>query len=115
MVVEGLMGLRKYRNEPTEIDGHKFPSKKEAKRFSELKLLERAGQITGLTLQPKFPLVVNGHKVCSYIGDFMYVQEPRGPATKIVIEDTKGYRTDAYRIKRKLFIALHPDKEHREI
>ncbi len=102
--------MSKYRAIPVELDGIRFASKKEAKRYSELKLLERAKQISGLTLQPKFPLVVNGHKVCSYIGDFMYQNG------KLIVEDTKGYRTDAYRIKRKLFIALYGDKiEHREI
>ena len=100
----------KYRNVRTEVDGITFASKREAKRYSELKLLERGKQISGLTLQPRYPLVVNGHKVCTYVGDFLYHE--RG---KLVCEDTKGMRTDAYGIKRKLFMALWPQIEHREV
>lgn len=94
---------RKYRNQPIEVDGHKFASKAEARRYGELKLLERAGQIIDLRLQPKFPLEVNGELVCTYIGDFAYYL--RGAR---IVEDVKSpaSRTPAYRIKVKLLKAL---------
>jgi len=93
----------KFRNIPTEVDGIKFDSKAEARRYNELKLLERAGEIEHLGLQPKFDLTVNGHLVCRYIADFNYWL--RG--TRIV-EDVKSKvtRTPQYRIKIKLLRAL---------
>lgn len=94
----------KYRAIPTTLNGYRFASRKEAGRYSELLLMERSGLITGLELQPKFPLVVNGIKVCVIIPDFQYRDSN---TRKIVIEDTKGFRTDVYRIKKKLFEALY--------
>jgi hypothetical protein len=100
---EALTAL-KFRNVPTEVDGIAFASKKEARRYGELKLLERAGQITGLKVHPAFPLDVNGHPVCRYVGDFAYV---RGGVE--VVEDVKSPITrkhPVYRLKAKLFEAL---------
>ncbi len=101
--------MSKYRNIAETVDGIRFASRKEAKRYTELRLLERAKQISCLTLQPRHALIVNGHKVCTYVGDFAYLEK-----SKLVVEDTKGLRTDVYRIKRKLFMALNPTVEHRE-
>lgn len=94
---------RKYRNKPVTIDGHKFASRAEARRYNELKLFQFAGQLTNLELQPKFPLVLNGQLVCTYIADFSYRQ--RGYR---IVEDvkSKGTRTPQYRIKVKLLRAL---------
>jgi hypothetical protein len=69
------MRKSKYAAIPTIVDGIRFASKKEARRYTELKLLERAGEITCLELQPKFPCVVNGKKVCTYIADFAYLDD----------------------------------------
>jgi hypothetical protein len=94
----------KYGNRKTIVDGLTFASAKEARRFGELKLLQRAGQIANLKLQPKFPLAVNGKVVCTYIADFQY-DEFDG----LVVEDVKSEATRknrAYRIKNKLFAAL---------
>ena len=63
----------KYNAVRTKIDGHTFASQKEARRYQELKLLERVGSIRNLTLQPKYRLVVNGMHVCNYIADFLYL------------------------------------------
>lgn len=96
----------KYGAIPTEVDGVRFASRAEAKRYSELKLLARAKLIENLELQPKFPLIVNGVLVCTYVADFSY----RLPSTgKTVVEDVKSTatRTDAYCIKSKLLAALH--------
>lgn len=98
---------RKYHNQITEIDGERFDSKKEANRWCELKLMEKAGLITGLSRQVRFELVpsqrdADGKLVArsvSYIADFVY-SEGDTP----VVEDVKsdGTRTDVYRIKRAL-------------
>lgn len=103
------MTQSKYRNVATEIDGVRFASAKEARTYQALKLLERGKVITGLKLQPRYALVVNGHKVCTYVGDFQFCEKG-----KAVVGDAKGYRTQAYIIKKKLFQALYPEIEHRE-
>lgn len=87
----------------TEVDGITFASKKEASRYGELKLLVRAGEIRELSLQPRFPLRVEGKLVCTYVADFLYETK----LGETVVEDAKGMRTPAYIIKSKLFEALH--------
>jgi hypothetical protein len=101
----------KYKAKATVLDGIKFPSQREAKRYSELKLLLRAKEIHGLELQPRFPLIVNGKKVCEYRGDFAYLDNTGNR----VVEDSKGFKTKEYVIKRKLLLALHPELDHREV
>jgi hypothetical protein len=91
------------------VDGITFDSKKEARRYCALKLLEYAGNIKALKLQPPYPMVVAGKKVCTYRGDFEYVENG-----KLICEDAKGVITREYRIKKKLFAALYPSIEHRE-
>ncbi len=116
------MRRSKYGNRKTVVDGITFDSKKEANRFRELQLLERAGKITALQRQVKYVLIPTqrefsneiykkgahqGHfkpgkvleKECSYIADFAYIQDGA-----YVVEDTKGVRTEAYKIKRKLML-----------
>lgn len=97
----------KYRNKKTYIGELKFDSKHEAKIYSGLALREKAGEIYDLQLQPKFPLVVNGKKVATYVGDFRYLDA----AGRVHIVDAKSAITrknSTYRLKRKLFEALHP-------
>jgi hypothetical protein len=94
--------MTKYGAIRTEVDGVTFASKAEARRYAELKLLERAGEIAQLELQPRYPLVVNGVKVATYVGDFRYIE--RGG---LVVEDTKGVRTPVYKLKAKLMLAVH--------
>lgn len=98
----GLSKGGKYRNQPVEIDGIRFASKREGRRYSELKLLERGGVIRGLKLQPRFPMEVAGVLVCTYVADFAYERDGR-----MVVEDAKGVRTDVYVIKAKLLKAIH--------
>ena len=116
------MRRSKYGNRKTVVDGITFDSKKEANRFRELQLLERAGKIMALQRQVKYVLIPTqrefsneiykkgahqGHfkpgkvleKECSYIADFAYIQDGA-----YVVEDTKGVRTEAYKIKRKLML-----------
>lgn len=90
-----------------------YDSKREAKRAAELKLLEKAGVISNLQEQVVYELIpsqyriVNGKKKCieraiKYIADFQYVENGN-----TVVEDAKGFRTDVYRIKKKLMLYFH--------
>lgn len=107
----------KYSNQKVTIDGETFDSKKEAKRYCELKLLERAGEIRHLRRQEKFLLIPSQYeevvdakgkpkqkcieRECVYIADFVYQDARTG---ELVAEDTKGVRTKEYIIKRKLML-----------
>lgn len=95
----------KYKAVRTEVDGISFASRKEARRYGELKLMQDHDQIAGLTLQPRFPIVVNGVKICTYVADFQYFDTWNG--NKVVIEDVKGVKTPIYNLKRKLMRAVH--------
>ena len=115
-------GGSKYGATKVTIDGQTFASKKEARRYQELKALERAGVIADLQTQMKFLLIPaqrepdiigpkGGRKPgkllereCAYIADFVYIDKKTG---KPVVEDTKGFRTEAYRIKKKLMLERH--------
>ena len=93
----------------TELDGHTFASRAEARRYAELRIMERAGEIAGIELQPRFRLQdsfsYNGkrERPIDYIADFRY----RRVADDVtVIEDVKGHRERVYQLKRKLFLRL---------
>lgn len=108
----------KYAAVPTVVNGFRFASKAEARRFQELLLLGMAGQIRNLELQPRFPLVVDGERIAVYVGDFRYDEMIYGPAydsRRDVVEDVKGMRTPVYILKRKLFQAQHPSITFREV
>lgn len=80
-------------------------SKAELKRASELILAQRAGQISGLQLQPRFDLVVEGVKITTYVADFQYIENG-----KTVVEDTKpggDFMDGVAKLKIALFDALH--------
>ena len=104
----------KYRNEKTVIDGIMFQSKKESNRYFELKMLQRAGEISKLELQPKFEIVpdvywFNEEKTLRkryYIADFSYFEN--GNKT---VEDVKSAITrknPVYTLKRQLFLLKYP-------
>jgi hypothetical protein len=93
----------KYRNVKT--DG--FASKREAARYQELLLLEKAGEIKRLDTQVKYPLVVNGQLICTYIADFVYKDLAVPSFCEDVVEDCKGFRTPTYKLKKKLMEAIH--------
>lgn len=101
----------KYGNMRTMVDDIKFSSKKEARRYGELKLLLAAGEIGSLKLQPRFPLEIAGQLICTYVADFAYTSHKTG---KRIVEDAKGFRTDVYRIKKKLVKAIY-DIEIQEV
>jgi hypothetical protein len=94
--------VNKYRAIRTEVDGIMFASKKEAMRYKELKFLLQEQRISDLVLQPKFPIEVNGKKICTYIADFIYNEDGIQ-----VVEDVKGVKTSVYRIKKKLTEAIY--------
>lgn len=102
----------KYRARPTTVDGIKFDSKREAARYGELKLRERAGEIRDLVCHPKFSLVVNGFRVGGYTADFSY--DERVPTFRhryvFVVEDVKSPATAKradYVLRKKLMAAIH--------
>lgn len=108
--------MTKYRAKKTEIDGIKFDSKKEAKRYIALKELEKKGNIEKLTLQPRFLLQEgfrkNGkaYRKIEYVADFMYQQ-----GGKLIVEDVKGMKTDVYKLKQKLFEKKYQNLTIKEI
>ena len=92
--------------------GVSFDSQSEARRWGELLLLQRAGEIRGLTLHPRFHLDVNGIRVADMIPDFLYeCRNPESPKDWIkVCEDRKGgtvTQTREFKIKCKLMKAIH--------
>lgn len=93
----------KYGAKRTVVDGISFASQAEAERYCQLKLLEKIGEVRDLRLQPRFDLVVNEMKICTYVADSEY-RDSRGV---LHVEDVKGMRTDVYQLKRKLFEALY--------
>ena len=97
----------KYRAIKTEVDGIVFDSRSEARRFRVLKLLEKAGEITGLECQPKFRLEVNGVLIQTYKADFAYTLKHNGER---VVEDVKSKPTAAkltFIRTKKLMKAVH--------
>jgi hypothetical protein len=99
----------KYKNIKTEIDGIKFDSKAEGRRYNELKLLLKIGSICELQMQPKYTLIARQKRddgiteqPVFYKADFQYFE--RG---KLVVEDVKGILTPAYILKRKMMLEKH--------
>jgi hypothetical protein len=89
-----------------QIDGQevRFDSVAEARRYDELVLLYLAGRIDKPLIHKAYDLCVNGVRVCTYVSDFSYLDLVTG---RWVVEDVKGKRTRAYRLKAKLFLALY--------
>lgn len=98
--------MSKYNNTRTIVDGIKFDSKAEARRYKELKLLEQAGYIADLQRQVKYELIPKqgGERSVNYYADFVYLEVKTGIK---VVEDVKGHRTREYVIKRKLMRQVH--------
>lgn len=114
----GKVARSKYRAKPTVVDGFRFASQAEARRYVELLRLGDAGCLRNLELQPRFALMSNGERVGWYVGDFRYEEAMNihGPAPtytlhgvewRDVLEDVKGMKTPVYRLKKKLFEAQY--------
>ena len=107
----------KYKTKKVTIDGIVFDSQKEAKKYCELKLLKRAGEIADFQLQPEFVLQ-EGFRAKSgqwirpikYKADFRIIHTDG----KEVVIDTKGFKTKDYLIKRKMLLKKYPDIYFRE-
>lgn len=101
------MNTSKYRAVATHFDGIRFASKREADRYFQLKMLEKAGEISGLELQPVYELTVETYAGDEIIGryraDFRYFVRDRktGRIGDSVVEDAKGFKTPLYRWKKK--------------
>lgn len=112
--------MTKYKNQKTQNDGILFDSKKEAKRYDELRLLERAKLITHLRVQPKFTLIQGfkdnegEHQRASvYIADFEYYEVK---TRRWIVEDVKSVATaklPLFRLKLKLFKSIYTDRYFR--
>lgn len=105
----------KYSNKKVTFNNIKFDSAGEMRRYSELRLLEKGGVIRDLVTQPRFSLQEsfkhNGktERRIDYVADFSYEKKVDGKWVSIV-EDFKGYRTEIYKLKRKLFLYKFRDK-----
>ena len=93
--------MTKYHAKAETIDGIRFASQREGTRYRELKLLVRAGQIRDLELQPNLPVKYEGKLLFTYRADFAYIENGQR-----VIEDTKGFRTAVYKLKKKIVEAM---------
>lgn len=108
--VLAVPGRSKYHARKTTVDGLTFDSRREARRWVELRTLEAAGAIRDLRRQVRMELVpafeADGKKyrAITYTPDFVYFDVAAG---RVVYEDCKGYRTDVYRLKAKLFAWLY--------
>ena len=105
--------MNKYNNKKTVIDNITFDSKKEALRYMDLKLLQRAKKIGNLKMQPVFVLLEEGinsygqkYREMTYIADFSYMDCEK---FEYIVEDVKGMKTEVYNIKKKLFMAKYPN------
>lgn len=120
--------MNKYHNRQTQVDGLHFDSQREAQRYCDLSLLQRAGQISNLELQKTYELIPAQYetfprfgktgqrlkdgrrcveKAVTYVADFVYLQ-----AGKLIVEDAKGIKTPEYIIKRKLMLYIHGIRIH---
>ena len=96
--------MPKYHNSKTVIDGIRFDSKKEAKRYFELKMLEKSGVIKDLRRQVPYVLINKSRygRAIKYVADFVYYED-----NKLVVEDVKGVRTPVYKLKKRLMAEVY--------
>lgn len=113
--------MNKYHNCKVMVDGIKFDSKAEARRYVELKIMEDTGHIKELKLQPKFelqPKYKNSKGQCiraiTYKADFSYI-ETHSEVGKLIVEDVKGVETKEFKMKKKMLEYKFPDIDFRII
>lgn len=110
--------MNKYRNIKVKVNGIEFDSRLEANRYCQLKILERAKEIKDLRRQVEFVLQPSYRKnnktirAIKYVADFVYYDRRK---MKTIIEDTKGYRNEVYKLKKKMFEYQYPHLEITEI
>ena len=105
--------MTKYHSRKTEVNGIMFDSKLEAERYVQLRLLQKAGEISDLKLKPQFQIFMGytdsetgeRHGSRYYEADFKYLDL----ATHcVIVEDTKGIETDVFRLKWELVQSEYP-------
>lgn len=96
----------KYGARTVELGGYTFASKKEAARYRDLCLLRAGGELRNLRVHPSWVLAVNGHRIGKYTADFAYEDTTTGAT---IVEDVKSRptKTEAYRLRKRLMLALH--------
>jgi hypothetical protein len=115
---------RKYRNERVKVGKYFFDSKAEHRRYNELKIREQAGEIRNLEIHPAYIIAPafarqgKAYPPIIYVADFSYKEKAHPFAGKSnicdpflwrsVVEDVKGVETEAFRVKKKLFLATYP-------
>lgn len=97
----------KHHNEKITTDNIEFDSRREERRYRQLKLLARAGRIRKLELQPRFDFKIDGVLMFSYYADFKYLEVLKQGTDREVVEDAKGQRLPVYRLKQKIIEAHH--------
>ena len=108
----------KYGAIKTKLDGYTFDSKAEARRYGELRLLNKAGKIMGLNVHPVYVLQEcfkqDGKTIrpITYEADFSYFEQDKGEPV-LIAEDVKGVQTEVFKIKRKMFLFKYPHIELR--
>lgn len=118
-------GISKYFNQKTLVDGISFDSKKEANRYKELKLREKAKEIKDIQIHPRF-LIWQGftdregkkYQPINYEADFKYLEKKQVKGRMIwveVVEDVKGMKTEIYKLKKKMFLSTYNQYQFREI
>ena len=100
--VEKKVKKSKYNNQKLEIDGHLFDSKREARRYLELRIMLTAGIIQNLLLQQPYELNEGGSHSLKYLSDFEYDRDGEH-----IVEDVKGYKTKIYLKKKKLMKQIY--------
>jgi len=106
----------KYNNKKITVLGIEFDSKAEGRRYSELLLLIKAGQITELELQPEYILQPSfryegkAYRSIKYTPDFRYMKDG-----KVVVEEVKGFADTSYKIRKRLFLFQNPDLSFYEL
>jgi len=110
--------MNKYGAIKTIVNGITFMSKAEARRYNELLLLQRAGLIQDIalqpryTLQPKFSKGSTKYRCIEYVADFAYYDTKKRCQ---VVEDVKGFKNQIYLLKKKLFEYNYPELKLTEI
>lgn len=106
--------MSKYGNRKIHTTDGTFDSLKEARRWQELKLLQRDGEIKDLERQRKFLLIPalkysdgSTQRASYYIADFVYWEKAGDWQYRMIVEDVKGIRTDVYKLKKKLMYWQH--------
>lgn len=116
--IDNKLKQSKYKNKKVVVNGIKFDSQLEANHYKTLLLLERAGAIKDLRLQVKFELQPSFNKngkhyqAINYVADFVYYDISK---EKTIVADSKGYKTEVYKLKKKMFEYKYSDLELKEI